>query len=505
MAQRVAYVEQPASDRAWHIEANGINTIPDTDRHGSATELFWVWCGANIGILGIVYGGIILAFGLSVWQALLVAALGSLSFVIVGILGVAGARTGAPMLTISRAVFGIRGNVLPALVSWIDLLGWETVNLLVSTYALVALIESALHMRASVPITLLALVLAAVATFAFSLLGHATTIRIQQICSWTFGILTLGVIVLLAQRIQLQALLHVPPGSWTHGFLPALSIIIAGTALGWTNTAADYTRYLPRNTRSGAIIAWTTLGSFVPLFALIGIGICIGVTAPGIATTDNPLAAIAQVLPGWVAVPYFFTAVGGLVAGNVLASYSSGLNLLAMFVRVKRYKTILIDAAVALLGSLYVLLVAPDFLGVFTTFLTLLAAGLAPWAAIMLVDMGRRRMRYDIQALYTVQKRYRSLGGVNPVAIVAWLLGVTLSLFLASTPVFSGPLATGIFQGSSLGFLAGAGASAILYALLWPLNRRLGASASATTLAEEITSPAAESDMYTSEKQIEQQ
>src|SRR5262249_48893255 len=161
------------------------------ERHGSAAELFWVWCGANIGIVGIVYGAVILAFGMSFWQALLVAALGALSFVVVGVLGVAGTRTGAPMLTISRAAFGLHGNVLPALVSWIDLLGWETVNLLVSAYALVALFQTALHLPASMPLTLFAVGLATVATFAFSLLGHATVVRIQQICTWAFGLLTL--------------------------------------------------------------------------------------------------------------------------------------------------------------------------------------------------------------------------------------------------------------------------------------------------------------------------
>jgi purine-cytosine permease-like protein len=254
--------------------------------------------------------------------------------------------------------------------------------------------------------------------------------------------------------------------------VPALSIIVAGTALGWTNTAADYTRYLPRATRPGAIVFWTTLGAFVPLFALMAVGILLGATTPGLAASANPLADIAAALPAWFALPYLFTAVGGLIAGNVLASYSSGLNLLAMFVRVARYKTVVIDAVVSILGALYVILFAPDFLGAFTTFLLLLAAGLAPWAAIFLVDMALRRARYATAALSDTRGAYRYLGGANPAALMAWLVGVVLSLLLTSSPLVSGPLARGVFAGSSLGFLAGALAAGLLYALLGPIALR---------------------------------
>src|SRR5579864_3375713 len=64
---------QPQADRAWAIESYGIEPIADSDRHGRPFELFWVWFAANIGILGIVYGGILTAAGLNLWQSILVA------------------------------------------------------------------------------------------------------------------------------------------------------------------------------------------------------------------------------------------------------------------------------------------------------------------------------------------------------------------------------------------------------------------------------------------------
>ena len=33
----------PESDRPWSIETNGINPIPESERHGKPFDLFWVW------------------------------------------------------------------------------------------------------------------------------------------------------------------------------------------------------------------------------------------------------------------------------------------------------------------------------------------------------------------------------------------------------------------------------------------------------------------------------
>src|SRR5579883_1339563 len=80
-------IQNLSSDRAWTIERHGIEPISPQERHGTAFELFWVWFAANIGILGIIYGGILAATGLNFWQSLLVALLApALSFMLVGIL-----------------------------------------------------------------------------------------------------------------------------------------------------------------------------------------------------------------------------------------------------------------------------------------------------------------------------------------------------------------------------------------------------------------------------------
>src|SRR5437899_117233 len=109
---------QPASDKVWSIETNGINPIPESERHGKPFDLFWVWCGANIAILGVTYGAFLLFQGLNFWQALLAAVTGTvLSFLLVGYISLAGKLGSAPTLVLSRAAFGVSGNALPTLFS----------------------------------------------------------------------------------------------------------------------------------------------------------------------------------------------------------------------------------------------------------------------------------------------------------------------------------------------------------------------------------------------------
>jgi len=48
-------------------------------------------------------------------------------------------------------------------------------------------------------------------------------------------------------------------------------------------------------------------------------------------------------------------------------------------------------------------------------------------------------------------------------AFVAWAAGIVTSLLLTSTSVYTGPLAKGVFAGSSLGFLAGFAVALALY------------------------------------------
>ena len=49
-----------------HIETNGVNPVPDSERYGRPFDLFPVWFSWNISIFGITLGIYVFGLGLSV-------------------------------------------------------------------------------------------------------------------------------------------------------------------------------------------------------------------------------------------------------------------------------------------------------------------------------------------------------------------------------------------------------------------------------------------------------
>jgi len=434
------------SSLPWHVEQRGIAAVPEAERRGSTGGLFGVWFAGNLAITSVVVGAVVASYGLSLWQSLL-ALLGCFSFLIVGYFALPGMRSGRPTMALSEGSFGRFGNILPAALSWLNLVGWETIVLVIAAYALEAAYEAAFRASSSSVTLVICLGVVALVAFLIALLGHAAIVRIQSICSYLFGALTMVVFALLLPKVHWHALLASHSGPWLTGVVPAFSIVVAASGLSWVNMASDYTRYLPAKTSSRRVVWATTAGSLIPVFFLMALGVLLASGAPGLASAANPVAALEALVPSWMKVPYLLTAVGGMISGDIMDIYSAGLSLLAARVPIRRSRTVLIDAALSLAASLYVLLFAKSVIGTFEAFLALMACILAPWSAIFLLDS--RRWQRGGQLGSRLPRRFQWR------AVIAWLVGIAVSVAFTSTGVYSGPLAIGIFKGSSLGFLLG--------------------------------------------------
>src|SRR3954464_7725187 len=102
------------------VETNGINVIAESERKGTPRQLFWPWFGANVSVFGLAYGSFLLGFGISFWQALVAGVVGVVvSFLLCGFVAIAGKRGSAPTLVLSRAAFGVNGNRVPIVLSWV--------------------------------------------------------------------------------------------------------------------------------------------------------------------------------------------------------------------------------------------------------------------------------------------------------------------------------------------------------------------------------------------------
>lgn len=456
-------------NETWKVESTGIDRVPDAEQTGKPLELFWIWSAANIGILGVVYGAIIVAFGLSFIQSILAALVGVASFALVGYTSFAGKRGRTSTLTLSRVIFGLKGNIAPTTFSWLNLMGWEAVNVITGTLTLAALFQ-AIGLGESHSLTAISLLLFGGLTIVVSLLGQNTVVWMQSWFSRIFGTMTLIVVLYIVFTTEWGKVLSLPSGSWLTGFLPAVSVIAAGTGISWAIAGADYSRYQSPESSDKSIFAAVVGGACLPLILLMFTGILLSVQLPDLASAANPIALIGSVLPKWMAIPYLLAATAGIVTIAVLSLYSASLNLLTLGVKVKQSLAVSIDAVVILGIAIYVLFISGDFMGPFISFLVFCGVFLAAWEAIFILDYAkvRRHHGYDGNALYGLNGQNR---GVRKVPLFCWFLGALCGLLVTKTGFIDGPLAKGLFADSSLGLFVSFLVSLIAYGLYLASNK----------------------------------
>ncbi|TDC24638.1 cytosine permease [Streptomyces sp. 8K308] len=460
------------NDRVGAVETRGIEPVPDHERHGHAGQMFWTWFAANISILGLPLGATLVAFrGLNIWQAVLVALVGSFgSFALVGALSLAGKKGGAPALTLSRAVFGQRGNAGPTLVSWLSRIGWETISTTTAAYALLAMLDIAFGLDRNTVLTLLCLLVFIACTLLISGLGHATIMWINKWATVVFGVLNLIVMGFLVATVDWSRVLDAPAGA-TSGVIAGIGFIAAGTGIGWANAGADYARYLPREIAGSRLIVASAFGAGIPLLLLISLGSLLTAGDATLATSSDPVAAINEMLPSWMAIPYLVAAFGGLLMSNHLSTYSAGLTMITLGLRVPRVWAVALDVVLMFAGGIYLMLIADDFYGPFSTFLTLLAVPISAWIGVVAVDSLRGRS-YDAEALMDTGRtsRYWYSGGFRLPAVIGWAAAIVAGLLFTtaatSTDVwFEGPFADTWAGTNGLGWAIAMATGAASYAL----------------------------------------
>lgn len=455
------------------VERNGINVIAETERKGRPRDLFWPWCAANISVLGLAYGAYLLAFGVSFAQALLAGLAGIVfSFLLVGFVSLSGKRAGAPTMVVSRAIFGVRGNLVPTALSYVLLVGWEIVLTVTATLATGTVLERALGVPAAAA-QVIGFVVVVAATVGVGVVGFDLVMRVQTWLTGGVALLTAGFAVLTAGHVHWDVVTSLPAGQ-PQAVVGAAVFAVTGFGLGWMNSGGDYSRYLPRTSRATGVVAWTTFGaSLAPaLLVLLGLLLVGSDPALGEAVLHDPVGALAGILPTWYLLPFALVAVAGLVGGTVLDIYSSGLTLLSLGVKVPRAVAVGVDGAVTAVGTVLVVWVYGDFYGAFQGFLTTLGVPIAAWGGIFLADQALRRRDLDEPALFDPTGRYGAVR-VVPLLVLAlctavgWGLVVNASApWLAWQGYLLGPLGlggrTGAWEYANLGVLVALGLALVL-------------------------------------------
>lgn len=432
-----------------NLELNGTNVIAESERRGKPSQLFWPWCGANVSLLALSYGAFFLGFGISFWQATLAAVIGTtLSFLLVGFSSLAGKKSNAPTMVLSRASFGVKGNIVPGLLSYAIFVGWETVLVSLATLATGTIFERIGSFDKDIAM-MCGFVLALTLTVIGGVLGHSIIMKLQKYLTLVTVFATLIYIFLTIDSVQWSQVSALPTGS-LQAFIGALIFCVTGIGLGWVNSAADYSRYLPRDSASKSVVGWTVFGASVVPITLVIYGSLLAGSDVKLsqAIAMDPVGALTSLLPTWFLALFALIAIFGLVGGAILDLYSSGLTLIAIGLPVKRHVAAILDSIIMLIGTIYIVWFAPNFFIPFQGFLITLGVPIAAWSAVFVTDVLLRKKDFNERSLYSENGIYGAWN-INSLAIIGFASLVGWGFVTNNFAPWLG------WQGYLLGFLGG--------------------------------------------------
>jgi NCS1 family nucleobase:cation symporter-1 len=446
---------------AFKVEQRGIDLVPASERNMKPAGLFWLWAGAIWNVEFLVYGALIVSFGLSFGQAVVAILVGNVFYALLGLASIQGPATGTTAFMVSRAPFGRNGNRPVSLFNWLTQVGFEIEGIVIIVLVALAMFNrGGIHSSAGLKAGII--VVAVGIQFIVPFLGHATITKVLRYLSYVFIVLFAVMAVLVIPHVDLGHFhQHASWEVWT----TALVLLVSAGGLGWTENGNDYSRYLSAATPKAHTFWAASLGGAIPSIVLELLGAAAFVVSPKVTAVTGLPASFAS----WFFWPFLILALPQLFAINSLDLYSSGVTLQALGLRVKRWGAVIIDTLVA--GGVTALVI---FKGTFYSdlagFLNYIVVWLAPWFAILMVDYLLRRGRYDAPSL--AEERggvYWRHGGVNWKALVAQAAGMVCAVLWIngkySVPSFVGPISSAT-NGADFSWLIGIVVGGAVYGLL---------------------------------------
>jgi nucleobase:cation symporter-1, NCS1 family len=439
-------------DRVIQVEPYGVDVVPASERHGRPRSLFWLWLGVNMSMSTWLTGAVSTSlFGLPLGLACLAVLAGTaLGGVVVGAHSAFGPRLGISQMVHSRAAFGFFGNIAPALLSAAMIIGFYTVNAILGAFAL----DSIAHIGYVPALALLIILQTLLAIY-----GHNMVQRFEKYMAVLLGVFFLitGIFALGQVDFAAPANAAAPlAGLGTFAcFMGAL-----GAALSFTITysvmASDYTRYLPKSTKPWPIVASVFLGNFVGGGLLMVIGATVG-SLVLVSADQPPTAMLLALVPAFLGVPAMIAVVLGSMTQNVLAAYSAGLVALTALVPAKRWLAAL---GAGLLGFLPAVLGQGSFSQKYESFLVVILYWALPWMGVVLADyFVVHRGDYREGLFFDSTHRFDR-------GLIAWLLGLAITVPFIQQDLFVGPLAQAFPQIGDVSYYVGLLVAFVIYSAI---------------------------------------
>ncbi len=469
------------TEQAAAIEARSIDYVPESERHGEVWQQGPFWFLGNFQFFTITIGFIGPALGLSIGHTVLAGTLG----IIFGTLFMAfhaaqGPHLGLPQMIQSRAQLGYRGVVVALFGSFVTFVLFNVVD--------VILISAGLNGIFGWDPLLIAVVVTVVATV-LAIFGHDLLHRVFRVLFFVslpfYVILTVAIVTGNAGGEP------APAGEFSWVAFAAMFTAAAAYNITYAPYVSDYSRYLPRSTRTVPIVVSVFLGAAGSAVWLIALGAwlatSLGATDALVALRDggdNVFVGLGSLLA--------ILSVLALVATMGINAYSAMLSTVTALdsvisirpTRTLRIVTIIVLAVIwAAIGVSF----GGDAIGALFNSLILMLYLLVPWTAINLADyFFVRKGRYAITDLGTPQGIYGEWGRRGLISYAVGL--VAMVPFFVIPGVVTGPLAERL-GGVDISAIVGLVVSAGVYLVL---TRSLDVAGEETAIADSERRLAAE-------------
>lgn len=446
-----------AGSWASGVESRSIDYVPETERHGKvwAQGPFWFVGDFNpftvaIGFVGPLVG---LTLGWTIAAAVLGIAFGT---VFMATHASQGPKMGLPQMIQSRAQFGYQGVILPLLATGFAFVAFNVVDAII--------VKEGLHGIFGWNAALVAVVLT-VAAAVLAIYGHDWLHRVFQLLFWAslpfWLILTVAVFTGHAGGHASHA------GGFTWAGFLAMFTVAASYNITYAPYVSDYSRYLPRNTSTGKIIASAYWGAaaapiwLIPLGAWMATRLGISDALTGIRDSGN------NVFSG-LGIVLVILSVLALVAAMGLNAYSCMLTVVTAVdafrpVTPTRRLRVITIVALAIVWLVFTLLLTNAISALNNALLVMLYL-LAPWTAINLIDFfALRHGRYAITDLFSPGGIY---GRWNAGGMTAYLVAIVVEIPFMYIPGFYESWGATNLKGIDISWILGLIVGGALYAVL---------------------------------------
>jgi len=409
---------EPSDPPAMAVESAALEPTPLERRAGHAARLFWLWFAANSSIVMIAISATLFTFGMSLRQVLVAVVAGvGLSALPLGLGSLAGKWSGQPTMVVSRATFGLIGNVLPAVLAVIGRVLWGGILLwllAVTAAAVLAPAETGLGVTA-----LVALAIGAVVAGIVAVLGYGLLHRVQRVLGILSTVLVVATIVVTASHVDIETALRTDDGPWMLAVGGAV-LVFSVVGLAWAQSSSDLARYQKTAGSGAANMLWGSFGVIVPTLAILSWGAILAASDPELADglARAPLATLIKIVPDGLALPVLAAAGFGLVAGAIVTMYSGGLALVAAGARLPRSLATVVAAVLVTVVAWGLLMLGSDTRELVVDVATTVAVPVAAWTGIFASEMMIRLRRFHAPSLLTPGGVYPAVRWVNLVGLV---------------------------------------------------------------------------------------